>query len=359
MLGALCLVLCTLFPRHRADAILNSKPSAKHLRETPQSPQDGLRSTLVGQSRHAAALRRDGARRFVVFRAALRGLAALVFLSELFFSTSGVHLPALDTGGPRPCQTGTSAPPFRKLRSESRRRGRIGRIPTAGRSDAAVRQIVSRAVSADEVVDIFAVGDVWELLQRDMQGKAIFCRPRAGAKGFGGCLASSVMLLDCARLQHWRVREDFEALFRFERDYMDWICLKLEPRESLGLFEDYWNDFDRLTPETKLLHNTKRQTQPWKSGLPVDFTPAEKRLKITQPKSWVRFVKTDLLGLPAVPQRYKPHPDPRQEAFFFGLLRECLENGTVSEDFLRQEMAANHVRHDAFEVMERTTRKAA
>ena len=28
--------------------------------------------------------------------------------------------------------------------------------------------------------DIFAVGDVWELLSRDMQGKAIMCRRRAG-----------------------------------------------------------------------------------------------------------------------------------------------------------------------------------
>ncbi|WP_366554878.1 hypothetical protein [Aquibaculum sediminis] len=214
-----------------------------------------------------------------------------------------------------------------------------------------------RAVVIDP--DIFAVGDVGELLDRDMEGKAIFCRPRAGAKGLGGCLASSVMLLDCAKLTHWRVEEAFEELFRFERDYMDWICLKLEPRETLGLFEDYWNDFDRLGDQTRLLHNTKRQTQPWKTGLPVDFVPAGKRLKLVQPKSWLRFIRSDLLGLPASPQRYKSHPDPRQEAFFFGLLRECLENGTVTEAFLRAEMAANHVRQDAFEVMERSARQAA
>ncbi|HLS68622.1 MAG TPA: hypothetical protein VK035_04715 [Kiloniellales bacterium] len=213
-----------------------------------------------------------------------------------------------------------------------------------------------RAVVIDP--DIFAVGDVWELLERDMDGKAIFCRPRAGAKGFGGCLASSVMLLDCAKLSHWRVAAAFEELFRFERDYMDWICLKLEPRESIGLFEECWNDFDRLNEQTRLLHNTKRQTQPWKTGLPVDFVPASKRLSLVQPKSWLRFIRSDLLGLTG-PQHYKPHPDPRQESFFFGLLRECVENGTVTEEFLREQMAANHVRHDAFEVMERTTAKAA
>ncbi|MCX8050020.1 MAG: hypothetical protein N3A55_10255, partial [Methylohalobius sp.] len=37
-----------------------------------------------------------------------------------------------------------------------------------------------RAVVVDP--DIFAVGDVWELLTRDMQGNAIMCRRRSGPK---------------------------------------------------------------------------------------------------------------------------------------------------------------------------------
>ena len=38
--------------------------------------------------------------------------------------------------------------------------------------------------------DIFAVADVWELLTRDMQGKAILARRRAGPKGWmDGCQA--------------------------------------------------------------------------------------------------------------------------------------------------------------------------
>jgi hypothetical protein len=50
---------------------------------------------------------------------------------------------------------------------------------------------------------------------------------------------------------------------------------------------------------------------------------------------------------------YRRHPDPKQERFFFGLLRECVEKGIVSEEMLREEMRRNHVRHDAFELMER------
>ena len=212
-----------------------------------------------------------------------------------------------------------------------------------------------RAVVIDP--DVFAAGDIWELLSRDMQGRAILCRPRSGNKLLEGCMASSVMLLDCAKLTHWRCREDFSELFAFKRDYADWICLKLEPRDAIGLFEPEWNDFDRLTPATKLLHNTKRQTQPWKTGLPVDFTPAAKRVKLSRPVTWLRSLR---LG-PADDELrvYRPHPDRRQEEFFFGLLRECLVSGAVTEAMLREEIRRNHVRHDAFEVLDRTPPLAA
>ena len=63
-----------------------------------------------------------------------------------------------------------------------------------------------RAVMIDP--DMFAVGDVFELLSRDMPGKAIMCRTRAGTKGiYDGNYGSSVMLLDCARLTPLAGRE--------------------------------------------------------------------------------------------------------------------------------------------------------
>ncbi|MFO1059497.1 MAG: hypothetical protein U1E53_21325 [Dongiaceae bacterium] len=212
-----------------------------------------------------------------------------------------------------------------------------------------------RAVVIDP--DVFAVGDVWELLSRDMGDKAILCRPRAGQKFLEGCMASSVMVLDCAKLTWWRCREQFDELFAMQRDYAKWICLKLEPREAIGRIEDEWNDFDRLTPATKMVHNTKRQTQPWKTGLPVDFTPAAKRAAIGKPSTWLRSVRK-LTGQEA-PTTYRAHPDTNQERYFFGLLRECLQSGTVTEDMLRDAMRLDHVRHDAFDVLDRTPPLAA
>lgn len=213
-----------------------------------------------------------------------------------------------------------------------------------------------RAVVTDP--DVFAVGDVNELLNRDMQGNMLVCRPRSGAKGFEGILATSVMLLDCAQLTHWRVRDQFESMFRRELDYQDWIGLKREDRSKIGLFEHEWNDFDRLTSDTKLIHNTKRRTQPWKSGLPADYIPAEK-WRFFPPMRWVLRARRKLFGDYAFLPDYKSHPDRRQEEFFFGLLRECVEKRIISEDFLREEMGRNHVRHDAFEVLDRVQPLAA
>jgi hypothetical protein len=209
-----------------------------------------------------------------------------------------------------------------------------------------------RAVVIDP--DIFAVADVWELLTKDMGGKAILCRMRAGPKGFvDRCWASSVMLLDCAKLTHWKVEQQFNEMFELERDYQPWVCLKLEPPESIGVLENEWNDFDKLTPQTKMLHNTRRKTQPWKSGLPTDWRPAD-RFRMFPPIGWLMRARRRLFGEYGLLGKYKDHPDPNQERFFFGLLKECLHQGIVTETMLREEMSRNHVRHDAFEVLDRT-----
>ena len=206
--------------------------------------------------------------------------------------------------------------------------------------------------------DIFAAGDVWELLSRDMQGKAIWCRTR-GKPGRSEHMASSVMLLDNAKLPHWRCEDDFAALFDGRRDYIDWIGLRYEPRETIGLLEPEWNDFDHLTPRTRLLHNTRRRTQPWKTGLPMDFRPARKRVLVAKPATWLGPVRRRLFGDPHESGVYQPHPDPEQERFFFGLLRECVDAGVVDEKLLREEMRQNHLRHDALELLDRTPHAAA
>lgn len=199
--------------------------------------------------------------------------------------------------------------------------------------------------------DCFAVGDIWDLFSRDMKGAAVMCRIRPAFKDLASYRASSVMLLDNAKLKHWDAEQTFNELFEFKKDYLKWIKLEYEPDETVGILEDHWNDFDRLTPQTKILHNTYRRTQPWKTGLPVSFTVRVKPSSKTFPKNVIKSVKRWFNR--GKPNLYEPHPDPKQEQLFFDLLRECMEKGIVTEAMIRQEMASNHVRHDALQLCQR------
>jgi hypothetical protein len=191
--------------------------------------------------------------------------------------------------------------------------------------------------------DVFAVGDVGELFIRDLQGKAIWCRPRPGYDKITDPLATSVMLLDCAKLPHWRFQEDLKALWEHRLDYLDWINLKREDLSTIGLLEPEWNDFDHLTPRTRLLHNTKRRTQPWKTGLPVDFTLRERRglMRLVMP----------IVEMAA--PNYTRHPDRNQEAYFYALLAEGLDTGSIEREQVEKEVRLGHVRPDSLELIDR------
>ena len=190
--------------------------------------------------------------------------------------------------------------------------------------------------------DVFAVGDVAELFRRDLEGKAIWCRPRPGYHKITDPLATSVMLLDCSKLKHWRFAEQMEKLWAHEIDYLDWINLKLESLDTIGILEPEWNDFDHLTPTTKLLHNTKRRTQPWKTGLPIDFTFKERGIFNFAPKL-VRKLAPN----------YTRHPDQRQEAYFYALLADAIDAGAVTEEQVAKEVRLGHVRPDSPALIER------
>jgi hypothetical protein len=213
-----------------------------------------------------------------------------------------------------------------------------------------------RAVVTDP--DVFAVGDVYELLRMDMQGAAVMGRHRSDKDDKRAQVATSVMLLDCARLRHWDTEREFGELFRDEKDYKEWMVLGYEDPANIGYLPDCWNDFDHLDANTRLLHNTKRKTQPWKTGLPVDYTPADK-FKDKPLLAGVNRLRAKVFGEYGLLGRYREHPDRRQEQFFFGLLKECIDAGHVSEALVREEIRKNHVRHDAFEVLARTPRLEA
>lgn len=188
-----------------------------------------------------------------------------------------------------------------------------------------------RAVIID--ADIFSFSPITELLEWDLEGA-----PLASCKK-GGHWHSSVMLLDCAKLKHWKMSDILDDLAEKKIDYSDWMQLKRESR--ITQLPDFWNHLDTLTPETKLLHTTIRITQPWKTGLPIDFTfNRMPKLFGIIPREPVH----KLLG--KFPTHYREHPDAKIRAFFFGLAQEALDAGFITEAEVAEEIKKGHIRPD-------------
>ncbi len=206
--------------------------------------------------------------------------------------------------------------------------------------------------------DVFAIGDVWELLNRDMEGKSIWCRHMdQGYKGNGHkFFASSVMLLDCEKLTHWNWDEQVDQMFSMNFDYGPWIGLLTEPVETLGRLEDEWNHMDTLNEKTKLLHTTERSTQPWKTGLPVDFDTNWRKTKdrslFNNPNESFLNRMLSLIRKPVDNiEYYQQHPDINQQNVVIDLIKESLSNNTISMDFLKSEIDRKHVRPDLIKIL--------
>lgn len=193
--------------------------------------------------------------------------------------------------------------------------------------------------------DIFAVGDVYDLLTLDMQGKSILCRNIVeGYKSNGNSFyATSVMLLNSDDLMHWQWDKQIDSMFDKKLDYGPWISLKLEDPNKIGDLAEEWNHFDTLNELTKLLHNTERSTQPWKTGLPVDYNTT-----LGNSRGIPGFFK-----LFKKQKRYLPHPDIKQEQYFLGLLKECIDKNVIDEKFLLAEISASNLRKDIFQQLEK------
>ncbi|MGH1398885.1 MAG: hypothetical protein ACRBCT_06690 [Alphaproteobacteria bacterium] len=212
--------------------------------------------------------------------------------------------------------------------------------------------------------DIFALADINTLFNKDMENNTLMCR-----LDDKGNFSSSVMLMDNEKLKHWRWEEDINDLFNKKRDYRDWMSLNLENPETIGIFEKEWNSFDELNENTKMLHNTKRLTQPWRTGLPITFDRSEK----IPAKTWkdlIPFKNTikKALGRPIAAAKtnpnekhshHQPHPDQTQIDLFFTHLTEAIDAGIVTESHIQDALATNEIREDIHEIVASYKSKAA
>lgn len=189
--------------------------------------------------------------------------------------------------------------------------------------------------------DIFALKDISPLLNMDMEDKALICCPKKDA------FDTSMMVMDCAKLQHWSMSKILQDLKDKKADYVDTMTLKwqaaLQPN-SIKTVPRTYNNLDTITDDTVLLHTTERITQPWSTGLPIDF-------KRNSPGKYFGLIpKVWLLKLRGKwPSTYQQHPKKEVEMFFLQLFKEALDKGVITKEEAEDEIKINRLRKDIFE----------
>jgi hypothetical protein len=181
--------------------------------------------------------------------------------------------------------------------------------------------------------DIYALSDVSSLFDMDM-----------GGAGIAACSKNpwdtSVMVLDNAQLKHWNIGTMLTDIADGRQAYEDIAALRKE-RVRIKELPRIWNHLDTLLPETKMIHTTTRLTQPWKTGLPVDFTfNSPPKLFGIIPRFWVQH-----------PTHYQKHPNPEIEKLFFTLLKETITGGGCTVADVDAAIERGDVRKDAKEIL--------
>ena len=172
-------------------------------------------------------------------------------------------------------------------------------------------ELMGYQVGGRDGPDVFAVGDVNELLNRDMEGDMIGVA-RAGSKGLEGT-GDERHALDCAQLTHWNVHDQRCALRRSSTTRTG------SPRR--GPLEDR-----SLRARVERLRPADREDEADPQHEAKDSALEERPARRLRASGKVEVLPADALG-PArrrkffgdyafVPD-YKSHPDKRQEDFFF------------------------------------------
>ncbi len=183
--------------------------------------------------------------------------------------------------------------------------------------------------------DVLVLGDIGDLLSLDLEGNAIAaCRRDMGWE-------TSVMLLDCAKLSHWRIEAIMAELKALRMDYLDLLWLRNEP----GVLDlpGIWNSHDKTGPDIRMLHMTRVDTQPWKTGLAIKATLPSPPVFGILPRAPLRR----LIGKPE--PRYKSHPDPEVERVFMAAFKDALAAGAVTRSEIDDAISAELIRPDIWQ----------
>ncbi|MCE5319023.1 MAG: hypothetical protein LLG04_16875 [Parachlamydia sp.] len=110
--------------------------------------------------------------------------------------------------------------------------------------------------------DIVVLSDLQELIDHDMHGKGALARPHPPVSSY-----TSVMVLDCAKLKHWKMHDWATLVNANIASYLG--TMHADPTglnyRDFGPLEEFWNHLDHFDNTTRIIHYTSVPHQPWKA----------------------------------------------------------------------------------------------
>lgn len=188
--------------------------------------------------------------------------------------------------------------------------------------------------------DVFCLMPLGSIGEKISETHPIACR-------YVGYWASSVMLLKCDQLQSWKFDEIIYKLFNGKLDYRDLMSLTWISDDIIKNLDEAYNSFDTINEDTILLHNTSRVTQPWKTGLEIDYLH-DNKLKVNKVRRLLGSVKRAVYKKR---QYYQPHPDHRQIELFLEYLKGAVESGYILESEIIEAIKLKYVRKDLMDLI--------
>lgn len=195
--------------------------------------------------------------------------------------------------------------------------------------------------------DIFAVSNFTEKLKKLKTEKIIMSKKNKDGKNG---LATSLMIFNNELCRSLQLDDKINKVLKGELDYNNLMNLNfLNENQFFELNED-WNSFDKLNKDTIFLHTTNRITQPWKTGLEVDFVQnyPKFRYKII-PNSFIRNLKEFIMKKKFPPYKYYiDHPDKDIKDFFFNLLGQAYSDKFIDHELILKNIENKFIRNDIF-----------
>ena len=158
-------------------------------------------------------------------------------------------------------------------------------------------------------------------------------------------LESSIMIFKNEKFKFTNLDKILGLLFSHQLDYKDLIHLEYYKRNDIKIFEAHqeFNSFDKFNDKTEFLHTTNRVTQPWKTGLKIDFK--KYKFDYGETSKWkVRLEDyKEKIKNTFFPKKYIPHPDKKIIDFFDSLFKSALKANHISRKEIIDNVSNNYI----------------